>query len=141
MVSPRGRSGGGGAAGHEDSSKGTISAESGGFLSPTWTIVLLKLPWLVMDTTLSALLGGRGGRGARGEEPTAAGMGGGGRSCRCGGPAEGSSLSLSPVLCFSSSEVELDEAYDEEPHFLFNVLGRLQLSRYRMMLSRQLICW
>lgn len=30
--------------------------DSGGFLSPTWTMVELKLHWLVTDTTLSALL-------------------------------------------------------------------------------------
>lgn len=34
----------------------TCSPDSGGFLSPTWTIVLLKLHWDVTDATLSALL-------------------------------------------------------------------------------------
>lgn len=38
---------------------------------------------------------------------------------------------LSPLLplasCLSSSEVEVQ---DEEPHFLFTVLGMLQLSKY-----------
>lgn len=39
--------------------------DSGGFLSPTWTMVLLKLHWDVTEATLSALAamvrGGRGG--------------------------------------------------------------------------------
>lgn len=101
----------------------TIS-DSGGFLSPTWTMVLLKLHCDVTDATLSAFV-----------------------AKVSGGSEDGSPTRLTepPLVvpeascCLSSSEVE-EAVQEEEPHFRLTVLGMLQLSRYLMMLSKQLIC-
>lgn len=115
---------GGASVGVVGASSMTMS-DSGGFLSPTCTMVLLKLHWEVTEATLSALVamvsGGRGG----------------------GSPTR---LTEPPLVfplascCLSSSDVE-DAVQEDEPHFLLTVLGMLQLSKYLMMLSRQLICW
>lgn len=122
---PAGRVGvveGGASVGVVGASSMTVS-DSGGFLSPTCTMVLLKLHCDVAEATLSAFVamvsGGReGGSPTRLTEPPLL-------------------LSLTSCCCLSSSDVEVQE---EEPHFLLTVLGMLQLSKYLMMLSRQLIC-
>lgn len=101
----------------------TIS-DSGGFLSPTWTMVLLKLHCDVTDATLSAFV-----------------------AKVSGGSDDGSPTRLTepPLLvpvasCLSSSDVE-EAVQEEEPHFRLTVFGILQLSRYLIILSKQLICW
>lgn len=101
----------------------TIS-DSGGFLSPTWTMVLLKLHCDVTDATLSAFVANVSG-GREDGSPTR--------------PTE-PPLLVPLASCLSSSEVE-EAVQEEEPHFLLTVLGMLQLSKYLIILSRQLICW
>lgn len=97
-------------------------SDSGGFLSPTCTMVLLKLHCDGSEATLSAFVAMvRGGSGG-------------------GSPTRLTLLLLFASCCLSSSDVE-EAVHEDEPHFLLTVLGMLQLSKYLMMLSRQLICW
>lgn len=136
-------------------------------MSPTCTMVLLKLHCDVTEATLSAfearVRGGRGGGSpirltdppagtttfGCGQERVCARSGRYSDSMRlsatteivikCQGQGEKimkrprcrDDAALVPLLplasCLSSSEVEVQ---DEEPHFLFTVLGMLQLSRY-----------